>query len=74
MTAQDRTVGSLTAQVHQLTLWVGELQQRLRLDKFGGNGYNNWSDDVKAAEATTIARALRRAERRRDNAGRNSLD
>ena len=89
-----RTWPALTAQVHQLLQWVGELQQRLaaqqhqqqrqqpqqqffitgkevRIEKFAGNGYHNWSDDMRPVLGTrqaSIAATLKWAERRRDSA------
>ena len=47
------------------------LRMEVRIEKFGGNGYHNWSDDIRAVlgvRQVNIVRALRWAERRRDNA------
>ena len=76
-------IAALTAQVHQLTQWVRDLQQifaaqqqqqqpqqqkfltgkEVRTEKFGGNGYHNWSDirAVRGTRQTGIAAALKQA-------------
>ena len=77
MTEQEN-MAVLAAEVHPLTQWVGDLQRRLpaqqpqpqkfltgkevRIEKIGGNGCHNWSDDIRAvlgSRQSGIAAALK---------------